>query len=356
MLQSRALADSSHRKYKATWREWTAWCDAHHYQPWLTGDLAQASDQIVRFAIHCWRPRPHGRGNAASTVLSKLGHISWYHRRFCGFPVNLHAGHRLAMQGMLRLSPPPQRKRPVTVDHLRRIRTLCNLDSARGRVLWGAAVVGFFFLLRRSEYLADKGRVKAYALQYRDVTFSTSTGRLATTQAGAEAVTIHLRGGKADQRGIGATRTLERSGLRWLCPVRACWAIIDNAKRRLAATDEPLCSISTSELLSAADMTAAIKGAAQVAGENSSDYGTHSMRSGGATAMFAAGVDRLAIKHFGRWSSDSFEQYARINGTTIAGLAAKMAGGRSRTLHFKHQAWLRHTGGHSTPHPTAGVA
>eukprot|EP00644_Phytophthora_capsici_P016974 jgi/Phyca11/52781/gw1.59.210.1 len=71
-------------------------------------------------------------------------------------------------------------------------------------------------------------------------------------------------------------------------------------------------------------MTKAIKNAATAAGENAGLYGTHSMRSGGATAMFAAGVDRMAIKHFGRWSSDCYEIHARMDGTVIAELPSKM--------------------------------
>lgn len=88
---------------------------------------------------------------------------------------------------------------------------------------------------------------------------------------------------------------------------------------------EPLCSIYTGTYLSGAAMARAIKGAARDLGEDPEHYDTHSMRSGGATALFAAGIDRLAIKHFGRWNSDCFEQYARIDDTTVSSLAAAMA-------------------------------
>eukprot|EP00644_Phytophthora_capsici_P006589 jgi/Phyca11/52783/gw1.36.568.1 len=71
-------------------------------------------------------------------------------------------------------------------------------------------------------------------------------------------------------------------------------------------------------------MTAAIKRAAVDIGEQPAEYGTHSLRSGGATALFAEGVDRLAIKHFGRWSSDCYERYARMDETTIGAMAKKM--------------------------------
>ncbi|EGZ23017.1 hypothetical protein PHYSODRAFT_409569, partial [Phytophthora sojae] len=71
-------------------------------------------------------------------------------------------------------------------------------------------------------------------------------------------------------------------------------------------------------------MTLAIKQAASRAGLDPCAYGTHSIRRGGATAMLGAGVDRLVIKHFGRWSSDCYEQYTRMDGLTISNLATRM--------------------------------
>ncbi|EGZ06250.1 hypothetical protein PHYSODRAFT_413490, partial [Phytophthora sojae] len=68
----------------------------------------------------------------------------------------------------------------------------------------------------------------------------------------------------------------------------------------------------------------AIKRAAQDIGADPTRFGTHSMRSGGATAMFTAGVDRLAIQLFGRWTSDAFERYTRMNDTVANSLARDM--------------------------------
>ncbi|KAG3102353.1 hypothetical protein PI125_g14192 [Phytophthora idaei] len=113
------------------------------------------------------------------------------------------------------------------------------------------------------------------------------------------------------------TRSLEKAASSWLCPVKAAWALIEHGDRIGLTQDNLLCTISPKCALSADVMTSAIKQAAQDVGEQGSEYGTHSLRSGGATALFAEGVDRLVIKHFGRWSSDCYEQYARMDGTTI---------------------------------------
>ena len=46
-------------------------------------------------------------------------------------------------------------------------------------------------------------------------------------------------------------------------------------------------------------------------GENASQFGTHSFRIGGATALFAAGADETVIRTMGRWSSDIHQLYVR---------------------------------------------
>ena len=46
-------------------------------------------------------------------------------------------------------------------------------------------------------------------------------------------------------------------------------------------------------------------------GEEPAEFGAHSLRIGGATALFAAGADPIHIKTMGRWSSDCWRLYVR---------------------------------------------
>eukprot|EP00966_Prymnesium_polylepis_P194900 4517849-Prymnesium_polylepis.1 len=46
-------------------------------------------------------------------------------------------------------------------------------------------------------------------------------------------------------------------------------------------------------------------------GENPGQFGTHSYRTCGATALFAAGADATVIRTMGRWSSDIYWLYVR---------------------------------------------
>jgi hypothetical protein len=46
-------------------------------------------------------------------------------------------------------------------------------------------------------------------------------------------------------------------------------------------------------------------------GLDSSQFGLHSYRIGGATALFAAGATPMVIRTMGRWSSDCYRLYVR---------------------------------------------
>jgi len=46
-------------------------------------------------------------------------------------------------------------------------------------------------------------------------------------------------------------------------------------------------------------------------GEDPAEFGAHSLRIGGATALFAAGADPIHIRTMGRWSSDCYRLYVR---------------------------------------------
>ena len=67
----------------------------------------------------------------------------------------------------------------------------------------------------------------------------------------------------------------------------------------------------TSQPLLVDDIMLAIRNIMRLAGEDPAEYGTHSLRIGGATALFAAGADMTVIRTMGRWSSDIYQLYVR---------------------------------------------
>ena len=60
-------------------------------------------------------------------------------------------------------------------------------------------------------------------------------------------------------------------------------------------------------------MLATVKRLMGAVGENPEHFGTHSLRIGGATALFAGGASETVIRTMGRWSSDLHRLYVRAH-------------------------------------------
>ena len=65
------------------------------------------------------------------------------------------------------------------------------------------------------------------------------------------------------------------------------------------------------EPITVAQLRKSVKDLMSALGLDRSKYGAHSLRIGGATALYACGVDALTIKTLGRWSSEAYQLYVR---------------------------------------------
>ncbi|OWZ03459.1 LOW QUALITY PROTEIN: hypothetical protein PHMEG_00024812 [Phytophthora megakarya] len=126
------------------------------------------------FAVHCYKygSNPAStRGNSLQTIQSKISAVAWYHRWEFGFTVSLLPHHALAIQGINRLQQSPRPKQPITVPITRIILRQLDFTSAYHRVLWGATVMGFYFLLRKSELLFCTKKQYQFAIRRSDIIF-----------------------------------------------------------------------------------------------------------------------------------------------------------------------------------------
>lgn len=151
-----------------------------------------------------------------------------------------------------------------------------------------------------------------------------SNGATSSSFTRATSVQITLRGSKTDQAGHSTKRTLLKSGLAPVCPVFAALLLQRNACLLKLSPDSPLCSIGRQRMLSADTMTKALRLAAKQVGEDAERILTHSLRTGGASALHAAGVDADTIRMHGRWASDAYQAYLREAPATSLQLAKRM--------------------------------
>ena len=72
-------------------------------------------------------------------------------------------------------------------------------------------------------------------------------------------------------------------------------------------------------------LQAVLHKAAEGTGCPSSSFGSHSLRFGGASALWAAFHDTGLVRRWGRWASDSFHTYIWEDRKGSTGIAAAMA-------------------------------
>ncbi|OWZ01271.1 LOW QUALITY PROTEIN: hypothetical protein PHMEG_00027378 [Phytophthora megakarya] len=228
---------------------------------------------------------------------------------------------KVLLQGIKRLSDPTKKKLPVTPAFLRILRRSLQLNRPRDRLLWDSVLLAYFFLLRLGRHRHP------YCLKTQDAFFTDARGNLTLADV-ASSVTIGLSGVKNDQYGRGAWRSMHQSGDRSLCPVRALKHLLQ-ARRELSVTShEHLCADLTAETVSKA-----LKTTASRAGVDSTKYSTHSLRSGGATALLSGKADSMSIKILGRWVSHCFEEYPLQSAASTSDLLRRMV--------FTHQTQRR---------------
>lgn len=287
------------------------------WSPWLNGTSAECDAKLSSFAVFCWRCGWKGKGNQYDTIRLKMSSIRWYHHAFRGVTLNTTPHFDILLRGVRRLSSPVRKKIPVTPSFLRLLFRHLDISQPRRRLLWGAVLLAYFFLLRRSEYLREGSIRHAFCLK-KAVFFSDTSGTPVPFKA-ATSVTVGLAGSKNDQHGRGAWRTMHASGDALLCPLEALRHILLARQELGSQQDEHLCVD-----LDCAEVNQALKMVATSVGVSPDGYTTHSLRAGGATALLNGNADSLAIKLLGRWTSNSFEGYPVLAADATTGLSSRM--------------------------------
>jgi len=188
--------------------------------------------------------------------------------------------------------------------------------------------LGFFFLLRASEYLDTGYTDFERGLRGCDVKLL-EQGELCTLGriSFADEVVVTIRGSKTDVYNRGESRNHFCSGTD-LCPVRAMQGLFKHFPQRYdrgSEAQEFLFRTVEGKVVPRAAITALIERAAKALGVFDGDYSTHSLRFGGASAIWAAYSDTTLVKRWGRWSSESFQTYLWDSRRNSKGVSQKMS-------------------------------
>ena len=329
-LFEEVLAPSTNRKYRAGFNHYRQFCSDTERQVWLTG-VSQATDEetLVLFAVD----QGVLQGLSPSTVAGKLAAVGWHHIR-AGMPNPIKGKLQLryAMKALRRRYGESVPKQPVTPDMLRAAHRPLDFSRARDRAEWAGLLLGFGLLLRASEYLAHEASGEfevEKVIRWEDVTFRRLGQPVVfTSSLVPDELVVKFRSSKTDQFKAGCLRNVFATGLADLCPVTALW----EWAKELPSKKGPIMAVPGDDPISREEITERLRDAAVALGEDPDNLGTHSLRAGGATALYAAGYGEKEITYQGRWASDSWMIYVHRTAARSANVARDMFTQRASLL------------------------
>ena len=178
----------------------------------------------------------------------------------------------------------------------------------------------WFFMLRAKEYCDSNGVDFAMVLRGADLKFEGEGEDLC--------VTLQFRKTKTDQEAFGTCKTMYLSGVQGLCVVRALLDFRAVAPQRFGQGAEalnPLFRWGGGQMLRRTQVQALLQRAAVGVGLPPDRFMSHSLRIGGASALFQATGEIELVKRTGRWSSAAVQRYLHDGETALKHAAAKMA-------------------------------
>ena len=326
------LAEGTRNGYEVGWKQWVLFRREQGLQPFLTGgsraQRQQDEDSLVTFAVFLARVM----GRQTGTIKQRLFAVRYAHLTL-GYEDPLLHKARLwtSLEGLHRWIDNKKRKKPVTTRMLRwlkeYLRERSGLSRANRAAIWLGLMLAFFFLLRASEYMVQSNRSWSRTRVVRGVDLAARKQNLELTSfKDAEEIVLHITGSKTDQYNVGEIRNQYATGLE-LDPVKAAWEFEREFPERLRGSEkmEPLLRYEDGSAIQRTDIQHYLRLAAWAEGWDEDDIGSHSLRIGGATAMYHTVQDLEKVKRFGRWSSDAFHGYLWESHEQMVGVAAAMA-------------------------------
>ena len=316
--------------YRSQYRWWELFCLRRGVDPIriVTGNSYDREEEqlFLDFIVHS----STNEGKAPGTVKLRLAAVRSHHLTMgLQDPTMRMPRIPLALAGIKRRYGTKERRKPVTPVMLRWIGKHLQFGrSAEASLLWCAVCMGYFFLLRASEYLGVGYVDPNRGLRGCDITLKENGTPCALARIGhADEVSISIRGSKTDIYNRGEARNHFRSGDD-LCPVLSTIQLFRNFPQRYGGGMEaqgPLFVSSSGEMIPRQAVTALLEQAARGLNMPEGDFGTHSLRFGGASAIWASYNDSTMVKRWGRWSSDSFQTYIWDARKTADGVSKRMS-------------------------------
>lgn len=304
------LAADTHRTYGVGQRRYLRF--AREYRLTIKDILPASPDVLLMFAASLFA---EGRLLAYATAKGYLAHVKALHEML-GLEVSAFfcSRLRLAFRGYRRRRPASKAKSrlPITISLLGAFMEILDLDIHQHLVIAAAITVGVYGLFRSGELTAK-------------VREGSSTCPLLTrshVKWEDDRFTIRLESSKTDPFREGVDVMVNRNNS-LTCPwatLRQLWITAPDQ-----SNEAPLFQLEDGQPLMYKELNTAIKALAQRVGLDPSLFAGHSLRIGGATSLAMLGYHPHVIKALGRWSSLTYQEYARLTGSMRASISAALA-------------------------------
>ncbi|CAE7936392.1 unnamed protein product, partial [Symbiodinium necroappetens] len=305
-------ADSTTKQYEGVYHKWRTWAAR---QGWATEFLDKSEATEAN----------------EDKLLGFLGYLGWLGSSVATLKQAVFAikdGHKRGGQGdplekMFRLWL------GVTPEMMKWIaRSLDPGPEASAEEVFDAAMMvaammtAWFFMLRAKEYCESNGVDYAMVLRGADLKIEVDAeGQVCS-------VTLQFRKTKTDQEAFGTCKTMYTSNVEDLCVVRALEAFRRVAPQRFGAGSEalkPLFRCANGQMLKRTQVQNLLQRAAAATGLPPDRFMSHSLRIGGASALFQATGEIELVKRTGRWSSAAVQRHLHDGEVALRDVARKMA-------------------------------
>ena len=223
---------------------------------------------------------------------------------------------------------------------MRVLRTMMKLSTTEWEEATSWLLIGaIFFAMRSCEYLETSNKEESRRtkiLRVRNIQFVKNNKKVKYEDPKLELsniVMITFEFQKNDQRDVQIHMFKTNDPI--LNPVKAWARTVQRVMNYPNGTiDSKVCTFWTDEqgysFIQADHARTRLRSIVNIIGEDilgfsKDDVGLHSLRSGGAMAMFLSGISTIVIRRIGRWSSEAFLEYIREQVEDFtAGVAQKM--------------------------------
>jgi integrase len=303
-----ALPPGSHRTYTSILKQYLSFCAA-------TGADAATVINERRLCAACISFCSRRSVNSLPNFVSAL---QWWHTNQGFGPLPRGPIYKRVQRGLRNVFGQFDKQRPAhalsltNLYHILSTLDLTKFDDARN---WCAILFAFYGLLRISEYTGDTMFLRVRSVVIAD----DSTG-----------ITLTIPWSKTDISPV-HVRIAARGDL--LCPVAAARHLSSFfTATRTRSPDAAFFAnrLDTDRAISNQDFTSWLKGRCTAIGISDTNISGHSLRRGGTTDMFLAGVPESVIALHGRWRSECYRRY--FASTTPQFLATEMLLTHSRSL------------------------